>query len=85
MKIKVLFFGSIRELTGSSKMDIELELKPSQNITTNDLLNQLISIYPSIDLARDQLSIAVNQQYCKSPVKLKENDEVALLPPISGG
>lgn len=82
MKINVLFFGSTRELTGISSMDLEIT---KETVTTDDLIQELIKIYPNINVERDQLSIAVNKQYCKAVRELKDGDEVALLPPISGG
>lgn len=81
MLIKVLFFASAKEITGKSKTEIEL----SDGQTTADLVSALTELYPSLNITRDQISIAVNQTYCREVKVLNNNDEVALLPPISGG
>ena len=41
--------------------------------------------YPAADLPNKHFSVAVNRQYCEHSTLLKEGDEVALIPPVSGG
>jgi molybdopterin synthase sulfur carrier subunit len=80
--IKVLLFASLRELTGTSSLDVAVE----EGSSVEELLQkELYPIYP--DLASEQLrySIAVNKKYCSKQEILQNRDEVALLPPISGG
>lgn len=79
--IKVLFFASAKEITGVSKTTVDLEVGQ----TTTDLVSKLSEMFPNLNVSRDQISLAVNKVYCKSAVELKDGDEVALLPPISGG
>lgn len=81
MKVKVLFFASAKEITGLSTTTVELDA----GANTTDLETKLSEMFPSLDIGRDQISLAVNQVYCRQPIDLKDGDEVALLPPISGG
>jgi sulfur-carrier protein len=80
MKVKVLLFGSIRDAADGKRDDFwELDEKS----TTVTLLQNIVSEYPRIGFST--LAIAVNKKYITEPVELHEGDEVALLPPISGG
>lgn len=79
--INVLFFASAKEITGLSKCKVELEVGQ----TTSDFVSKLSVMFPGLNIERDQISIAVNQVYCKETKELHDGDTVALLPPISGG
>ena len=75
--IRVLFFSSIAEELGLNNIIIE-------NIpTTKELLEFLYSKYPG--LKNKKFRIAVNKQLISGNKKLNGGDEVALLPPFSGG
>ena len=80
MKVKVLCFAMVRELLGTDALDLELREGAS---TVADLLAQLATDAP--DLARMPLAFAVNQEYCQADQVLQDGDEVAFIPPISGG
>lgn len=74
--IQVLLFGSIAEIIGKSQM--VLPVFPH----TQDLLNYLLKEYPQLQTVGFVLS--VNRKIVnESPIK--SNDEIALLPPFSGG
>ena len=79
MRIKVLFFASLKELIGISSMAIDV----AEGGTTSTLFADLCIQYPS--LRQGSMAIAVNKTYVTNDVILKDGDEVALLPPISGG
>mmetsp|Transcript_34845 Transcript_34845/g.33146 ORF Transcript_34845/g.33146 Transcript_34845/m.33146 type:complete len:82 (+) Transcript_34845:178-423(+) len=81
MKVKVLFFASFREIVGSSLLELTID----EGSTTVNLFSILCEMHPPLSLGADQVSIAVNKAYTSGPVVLKESDEVAFLPPISGG
>lgn len=81
MKIKVLLFASFREIVGAS----ELTLTVDDGCTTTTLFEQLCEKHPQLKLGADQISVAVNKAYISASSELKDNDEVAFLPPISGG
>ena len=81
MRVRVLFFGILRDLAGkeSSALDVAADASVRDVITCYEReIPQLKQYLPSI-------ALAVNQQYASPETKLKANDEVALLPPVSGG
>ena len=80
MRVRVLFFGMLKELTGKSEDCIDLR----EGASVRDLLAHYGSI-PSFQAALNSIAIAVNQQYAGADTVLNSYDEVALLPPVSGG
>ncbi len=81
MKIKVLFFSSIKDKLKKSSEEIELE----NPLTVEDFLMFLKKKYPEIADSLDSVMVAVNEEYVDKGYKLKENDTVAIIPPVSGG
>lgn len=81
MIVKVLYFASTKEITGKSNEFFEIE----DGLKVKDLKEKLTSRYASINFERNCIKIAVNKRYCNDDMELKEGDEVALIPPISGG
>jgi molybdopterin converting factor subunit 1 len=81
MKVRVLFFGVLKDLIGRSSEELTL---PDQAKA-----GDVIEHYGSRDaVLKDMLgatAISVNQEYARSDAKLKAGDEIALLPPVSGG
>jgi molybdopterin synthase catalytic subunit/molybdopterin converting factor small subunit len=77
----VLFFGVLKEMMGKSVDLIDLADGAS--------LRDVLALYESRNLRLKEslpsLALAVNQQYAGPDTKLRENDEIALLPPVSGG
>ena len=80
MKITLLTFGIAREITGNSRHEIDLP----EGFTTKDLLRQLQEQYPALQ-GLASLVLAVNETYQPGEIALAANDEVALIPPVSGG
>ncbi len=78
--ISVLLFGIARDLTGQSTVSIPL----SGGANVGDLLGQLHQRYPALTGIRSLL-IAVNGEYAEAGQLLTDNDEIALIPPVSGG
>ncbi len=81
MKVRVLFFGVLKELAGKSSDAIELQ----EGSRVRDVLLHYSSAAPKLESWLPSIALAVNQQYAGADTKLKANDEVALLPPVSGG
>src|SRR3954470_8508347 len=81
MQVRVLFFGILRELAGKSADDIDL----SDGARVRDVIAHYEAQMPILKGAIPSLALAVNQQYAGPETQLKANDEVALLPPVSGG
>ena len=89
--IKILFFASAREMVGGlSSTTITLPLPPDQpGVRPQDVRNHLASSYPSLLPIIHEVTLALNLEYLtrasESQVWIKQGDEVALIPPISGG
>lgn len=80
MKLTILTFGIVKDITGNRTFDIELE----NGATTNDLKKALNEKFPDFQKLTS-LAVAVNNEYTRDDLVLNENDEIALIPPVSGG
>tara|TARA_Y100000590_G_C15550950_1_gene950870 strand:+ start:605 stop:850 length:246 start_codon:yes stop_codon:yes gene_type:complete len=79
----VKYFAWIRDLTKKETEDLS-------NSNVNDieqLKKYLINNYPKLKkhIEDDILRYAINQKYVTNNVKIKHNDEIAIIPPVSGG
>jgi MoaE-MoaD fusion protein len=81
VRVRVLFFGMLKDAVGKASDPLDL---PS-GATVRDLLDHYSTQFPAIKNALPSLAIAVNQHYASPDTQLKDGDEVALLPPVSGG
>lgn len=82
MKVKVLYFASIKDRLG--KESEEFEIAEGAKIET--LINQIKTENKNAkSLEIRSFLFAVNQEIVKSDTILKPNDEIAILPPLSGG
>jgi MoaE-MoaD fusion protein len=81
MQIRVLFFGILKDLSGKSSDSISLP----ENATLGDVLSHYEEIIPRLKDTKPSLAMSVNQEYAGVTTKLRPGDEVALLPPVSGG
>jgi molybdopterin converting factor subunit 1 len=81
MKVRVKFFAILRERAGTSEVAKEI----AEGSTVADLWRQLQKDYPKLDVPGIRLLYAVNQDYVGVDHKLKDQDEVVFVPPVSGG
>jgi len=81
MRVRVLFFGMLKDLAGKSSDLLDLQ----DGASVRDLLAHYEAHTPHFKEAISSIAIAVNQQYAGAETVLKSSDEVALLPPVSGG
>ncbi len=79
-RISVQLFGITREIVGSSALTLDLP-QPGQ---VGELLRNLKEHYPALNGLRSLL-VAVNGEYAEADQPLHPNDEIALIPPVSGG
>jgi molybdopterin synthase catalytic subunit len=77
----VLFFGILRDVLGCSSDDVSLP----DAATLRDLLTRYESRFPRLKQLAPTLAMAVNHEYSNVSAALHDGDEVALLPPVSGG
>ncbi|MBI4219941.1 MAG: molybdopterin converting factor subunit 1 [Chloroflexi bacterium] len=81
VKIKVLFFAGLRERAGTNSTVIDLPA----GATVAAAIEQAQSKTPRAWRATTRLMAAVNQEYVPTTHQLREGDELALIPPVSGG
>ncbi|MCU0341798.1 MAG: MoaD/ThiS family protein [Spirosomaceae bacterium] len=80
MQLKVLAFGIAKEIIGQ----LELEVSLADNATVNDLKDYLVVQYPDFQKLAS-LRVALNAEYANDDARLSPNDEIVLIPPVSGG
>ena len=81
MQIHVLFFGMLKDVTGRASDSLDLP----EGATLGDVLAHYQERVPSLNGLASALAMSVNQEYAGPEARLKPGDEVALLPPVSGG
>jgi molybdopterin converting factor subunit 1 len=81
VKITIRYFAGHRDITGRS--DEEFELDP--NATVGSLWELLIERYPRLSGYSGRVLYAVNQEFGTLATELHDGDEVAFVPPVSGG
>jgi len=79
MKVLVYFFAQSREIVGESQQEFEID--DGSDVTR--LLNVLVRQFPG--LKKLDIRVAVNSDYAENSHLLHDGDEVAIIPPISGG
>jgi MoaE-MoaD fusion protein len=81
MRVTVLFFGVLKEMLSSESQTLDL---PAGS-TVDTILEHYRELLPQRPKLWSTLAIAVNQSYAVKGCLLRDGDEVALLPPVSGG
>jgi len=80
MQLNILLFGITKEIVGQQKLSVELPGQPS----VPHLMDKLRQDYPQLGELQS-LMVAVNNEYAQEEQMLHEKDEIALIPPVSGG
>lgn len=78
--MKILCFGITRDIIG--KFDYEISLENGSKV--KDLRAKLSTQFPDFQKLTS-LRIAINTEYADDEMLLHENDEIVLIPPVSGG
>jgi molybdopterin converting factor subunit 1 len=81
MHVTVRLFARLRDITGSG----ELERPVSPGGTARDVWDGLTAEFPALGEYTAAISCAVNEEYAKLTTSVEDGDEVAFLPPVSGG
>ena len=87
--LKVKIFSILREIIGREQIIVQLpitdEERRTRTTTVSDLRRRIYELYPAISAQRIVMTFAVNAKLANDKSVLNDFDEIALLPPISGG
>lgn len=81
MKIRVRYFALYRDLAGKPDETVSME----EGSTLGSLLEQVKGSHPLFNKQQGQFLLAVNEEYAEPEKVLREGDEVAIFPNVSGG
>ncbi len=81
MRVTVRLFARLRDIAGGG----ELVREAPVGATIRSLWLQLVDEYPELARYERSISAAVNADYARMEQPVKDGDEVAFLPPVSGG
>ena len=83
--LKVKSFAILKEIVGTQEMIIQMPRKDGAAITVADLRQKILELYPEISIRKIPIGIAVNCKMANEKLAVNDLDEIALLPPVSGG
>ena len=78
--MRILFFAQLREVTGVEQAEIEVD-----SVDASSLWDSLLAMWPGLAAHQSQIRLARNGRYVESGEVFERGDEVALIPPVSGG
>ena len=81
MIIHLKLFAAARQAVDQELLELEL----ADGATITDLKNELVKQFPQFESMREHLLVAVDAEYAKEDQVLMPDQEVALIPPVSGG
>ncbi|MEJ2678131.1 MAG: MoaD/ThiS family protein [Gemmatimonadota bacterium] len=81
MRIKVLLFAIYRDLAGAGEFAVDVP----EGATVRELLAALRARGDALSRLPAEPAVAVNRDYAALDVRLRDGDDVALLPPVAGG
>jgi len=81
MQVRVLLFGSLREAAGAKELSVALPER-ARVVALRELL---VASQPAFEKLAGRLRVAVNREFASDDALLADGDEVAFLPPVSGG
>jgi len=81
VKVRVLFFGAARDVVDQNPLEISL----AAPATVSTAFQSLVAKFSELERFGRSLLFAVNQEYATRETVLRDNDELAVFPPVSGG
>ena len=81
MHTRVLFFGKLKEIAGAAEQSVELR----SGATIADLFERFASQSPALAPYRSSVVASRNQEFAPWNTEVEPGDEIAFLPPVSGG
>jgi len=79
--MRILFFAHLKDVTGTA----DTEIKLGESLDADALWQRLIAAYPGLARFRGSVRLARNGEYAGADARFDDADEVALIPPVSGG
>jgi len=81
MKIRIKLFAAARELSEGG----DLELEVANGIVVRDMKIQISGNHPGLSELILRSAVSINREFATDESVIHENDEIALIPPVSGG
>jgi MoaD family protein len=81
MKVQVELFSHLRDLAGTSKVDIDL----AEGAVVSDLLERLYQRFPALRARDRTILVGAGVEFVERDYKLKPNDAISVMPPVQGG
>jgi len=81
VRVRVLFFGMLRDIVGCAEDKIEVD----DGAQLGAVFDQYARQFPRLKGLESSIVLACNQQFCNRLEAVREGDEIAFLPPVSGG
>lgn len=81
MRVQVLFFGVLKDVTGLSRED--LEVSPGSRLES--VFDHYAELFPRMREMSASIVVALNRQFAGRETAVNDGDEIAFLPPVSGG
>ncbi len=81
MRVKVLFFGMLKDIVGSA----EEQLQVSEDAHLASIFDHYAGRFPRLREMSGSIVLARNHEFSKASERVRDGDEVAFLPPVSGG
>jgi molybdopterin converting factor subunit 1 len=81
MRVTIRLFAQLRDLAGAS----DLACTVDDNASVDDVWRTLVRDHPALSSFTRAMSVAVNLEYARMDAPVHDGDEIAFLPPVSGG
>jgi MoaE-MoaD fusion protein len=81
VRVKVLFFGMLKDIVGLGEDHIEV----SDGARVESIFQRYAHDFPRLNELQSSIVLACNQEFCDRSSAVREGDEIAFLPPVSGG
>lgn len=82
MQIKVLLFATLKDLAGEKQVDLQFH---AEQVNVEMVRRELVARYPHLEANLGVALAAINEEFAFNADMLKDGDEVAFFPPVSGG
>ncbi len=79
--MRILFFAQLKDAAGCASVD----LPAPAPISSDALWAELLKKFPALEAHRSTVRLAKNSEYVTADAQFADGDEVALIPPVSGG